>query len=62
VALDLVGVQEIWWDKGGTERAMDFIFISMEKDTKITNWEQEFCTPQKYVVTSVYFLVIGCHI
>jgi exonuclease III len=28
--LDLVGVQEIRWDKGGTVRAGDYIF-SMEK-------------------------------
>ena len=24
--LDLVGVQEVMWDKGGTARAGDFIF------------------------------------
>jgi len=35
--LDLVGVQEVKWEKGGTVRAGDQIF-SMEKETKI-NWE-----------------------
>jgi hypothetical protein len=25
--LDLVGVQEVRWDKGGTERAGDYIFF-----------------------------------
>jgi hypothetical protein len=25
--LDLVGVQEVRWDKGGTERAEDYIFF-----------------------------------
>jgi len=32
--LDLVGVQEVRWDKGGTVRTGDGIF-SMEKETKI---------------------------
>jgi hypothetical protein len=34
-----VGVQEVRWDKGGTVRAGDYNF-SMEKETKIINWEQ----------------------
>jgi len=42
--LDLVGVQEVRWDKGGTVRAGDYIF-SVEKKKKIINWEQFFCTP-----------------
>ena len=32
--LDLVGVEEVRWDKGGTVRTGDGIF-SMEKETKI---------------------------
>ena len=36
--LDLVGVQEVSWDKGGTVRAGDYIF-SMEKEMKIISWE-----------------------
>ena len=36
--LDLVGVHEVKWEKGGTVRAGDQIF-SMEKETNI-NWEQ----------------------
>jgi len=36
-----VGVQDVRWDKEGTVRAGDFIF-SMEKETKIINWEQDF--------------------
>jgi len=39
--LDLVGVQEVRWDKGGTVRAGDCNFF-MEKETKIINWEQDF--------------------
>jgi hypothetical protein len=34
--LDLVGVQEVRWDKGGTVMAGNYIF-SMEKETKIIN-------------------------
>jgi hypothetical protein len=37
--LDLVGAQEVRWDKGGTVRAGDY--TSMEKEMKI-NWEQYF--------------------
>jgi hypothetical protein len=39
--IDFVGVQEVRWDKVGTVRAGNYIF-SMEKETKIINWEQEF--------------------
>jgi len=38
--LDLVGVQEVRWDREGTVRAGVIIF-SMEKETKIINWEQD---------------------
>ena len=38
--LDLVGVKEIRWGKGGTVRAGGYNFV-MEKETKI-NWEQGF--------------------
>jgi hypothetical protein len=41
--LDLNGVLEVRWDKGGTVKAGDYIF-SMEKEMKIINWEQNFCT------------------
>ena len=39
--LDLVDMQEVRWDKGGTVRVGDYNF-SMEKETKIINWEQDF--------------------
>jgi hypothetical protein len=39
--LDLVGVQEVRWDKEGTVRAGEYIF-SMAKGRKIINWEQAF--------------------
>jgi len=39
--IDFVGVQEVRWDNVGTVRAGGYIF-SMEKETKIINWEQEF--------------------
>jgi hypothetical protein len=39
--LDLVGVQEVMWDKEGTVRAADCNF-STKKETKIINWGQDF--------------------
>jgi hypothetical protein len=36
--LDLVDIQEVGWDKGGTVKAGDYIF-SMKKEMKIINWE-----------------------
>jgi hypothetical protein len=38
---DLVSVQDVRWDKGGTIRAGIIIFL-MEKEMKIINWEQDF--------------------
>jgi exonuclease III len=40
--LDLVGVQEVRWDKEGTVRAGDYTFFFMEKEMKVINWEQVF--------------------
>jgi len=37
--LDVVGVQEVRWDKGGTVRAGLMIF-STGKEMKIINWER----------------------
>ena len=48
--LDSVCVQKVRWDKGGTGRAGDYIFF-MEKETKIINWEQDFCTPQNSITS-----------
>jgi hypothetical protein len=33
--IDLVGVQEVRWDGGGTERADKYVHFSMEKGMKI---------------------------
>ena len=46
--LYLVGVQEVRWDKRGMVRAGDYNFY-MEKEMKIINWEQDFCTAQNSV-------------
>lgn len=41
--LDLVDVQEVRCDEGGTVRAENYTRIfSMAKETKITKWEQVF--------------------
>jgi len=45
--LHLVCVEEVRCDKGGTVRTGDCIF-SMEKETKIVNWEG-ICTPQNNI-------------
>ena len=39
--LDLVGVQELRWEKEGTVKAGDYSF-SMGKEMKIISWEQGF--------------------
>ena len=39
--LDLVGVQEVRWEKEGTVKAGDYSF-SMGKEMKIISWEQGF--------------------
>ena len=39
--LDLVSLQEVRWDKGGTVRAGATI-VSREKEMKIISWEQDF--------------------
>jgi len=46
--LGLVALPEVIWDRGGTVKAEDYNF-SMEEETKIINWEQDFCTPQNSV-------------
>ncbi len=39
--LDVVGVQEVRWDKGGTVRAGDYNFFC-RKGNEIISWEQDF--------------------
>jgi len=38
--LNLLGVQEAKWGKGGTVRERNYTF-SMEKERKIISWEQD---------------------
>jgi hypothetical protein len=45
--LDLVGVQEVRWDRGGTVRAGDCIF-TMERKRKSSIGNRSFCTPQNF--------------
>ena len=33
----------------GHSKNLDYRFFSMEKETKIINWEQDFCTPQNRI-------------
>ena len=39
--LDVVGMQEVRWNKGGMVTAGDYNF-SMKKETKIIYWEKDF--------------------
>jgi hypothetical protein len=47
--LELVGVEEIRWDKGGMVRAGDYNFFSMEKNKKLSIRNRIFCTPQNSI-------------
>jgi len=47
--LDLVGVHEVRWDKGGAVRAGDFNFFFMEKEIKSSVGNRISCTPQNCV-------------
>ena len=44
----LMGVQEVRWNREGTVRAGDYNF-SRQKEMKIINREQDFCTPQNSI-------------
>jgi hypothetical protein len=46
--LDLVGMQEVRWDKGGTVRAGDYNFF-YRKEIKSSIWNRNFCTPQNSI-------------
>jgi exonuclease III len=46
--LDLVDVQEVRWDKGGTVIAGDYNF-SMGMELKIISWNRVFCTTQNSI-------------
>jgi hypothetical protein len=48
--LDLMGVQEVRWVKGGTVRAEAYIFLRKRKRKSIGN--RIFCTPQNSISSS----------
>jgi hypothetical protein len=59
--LDLVGVQEVRWDKEATVRDGEYT-LSMAIGRKIINWEQLFCTSEDSISNQEWsLLVIGCH-
>ena len=47
--LDLVGVQEVRWDKGGTVRTGDYNFFCCKENGKLSLGNRIFCTPQNSV-------------
>jgi hypothetical protein len=46
--LDLLGVQEVRWNEMGTVRTGDY-FVSIEKEMKIINGQQEFFVHHRIV-------------
>jgi hypothetical protein len=62
--LDLVGVQDVRWDKGGTERAEEYTFFygaGNEDDQLGTGFF--LCIRESYQQLGGWnLLVIGCHI
>ena len=47
--LDLVGLQEFRWDKGGTVRARDYNFFPLKSKLKSSIGNRIFCTPQNSI-------------
>ena len=47
--LDLVGVQEVRWEKGGTVRAGDYNFFCGKGNKKSSIGNRIFCTPQNSI-------------
>ena len=45
--LDLLGVQEVRWDRGGTVRAGDCNFFLGKRKLKSSTWNRILCTPQR---------------
>ena len=43
--LDLVGVQEVRWDEGGTARAKDYTFFLGKRERKSSTGNRFFRTP-----------------
>jgi len=47
--LDLVGVQEVRWDKGGMVRAGDYNFFLWKRKQKLSLGNKIFCTTQNNI-------------
>ena len=47
--LDLVGVQEVRWDNGGTVRAGGYTFFLWKMKRKSSIGSKIFCTPQNSI-------------
>jgi exonuclease III len=47
--LDLVGVQEVRWDKGGTVRAGDYTLFLWKRKWKSSTGNRFFCTSENSI-------------
>ena len=57
-----MGIQEVTWEKGDKVNAGDYIFFSLEKETNIINWEQNFLyTTEQYQQLREWSLLAICN-
>jgi hypothetical protein len=47
--LDLVGVEEVRWDKEGTVRTMEYTFLLWQRAGKSSIGNRIFCTPENSI-------------
>jgi len=60
--LDLVGVQEVSWDKGGTVRTGDYNFFLRKRKRKSSFGKRNFVHHTLESAEESSLLAIGCHI
>jgi exonuclease III len=58
--LDLVGVQEVRWEGGGTEPTGECTYFN-GKENENQNWVQGFCAYQHEQLREPSLLVMHCH-
>jgi hypothetical protein len=59
--LDLVGVQEVRWEGGGTEPAVDYTFFYRKGNENRELGTGFLCIRELYQQRGFCLLMIGCH-